>query len=149
MSIQSALNALIGTTVGGAAVVTGSIKRKREMADKAPGSPQVTINPAPAEETVPENTVEAEAAAPQAPTEPAEKIDPEKTEKAGSVATQSDIRREKAVKNTVSRQKDLIQSKMDILAGLIERKDLLSAKKRGQLKEIHGILKKKGGVDDE
>lgn len=125
MSIQSALNALIGTTVGGAAVVTGSIKRKREMADKAPGSPQAPINPAPAEEAVPEKTVEAEAAAPQ------------------------DLRIEEAVKKTVSRQKDLIQSKMDILAGLIERKDLLSAKKRGQLKEIHGILKKKGGVDDE
>lgn len=125
MSIQSALNALIGTAVGGAAVVTGSIKRKREMADKAPGSPQAPINPAPAEETVSEKTVEAEAAAPQ------------------------DLRIEEAVKKTVSRQKDLIQSKMDILAGLIERKDLLSAKKRGQLKEIHGILKKKGGVDDE
>lgn len=126
MSIQSALNALIGTTVGGAAVVTGSIKRKREMADKAPGSPQASTEPAPAEETVPEKTVEAEAAAPQL-----------------------DLRREEAVKKTVSRQKELIQSKMDILAGLIERRDLLSAKKRGQLKEIHGILKKKGGVDDE
>lgn len=126
MSIQSALNALIGTTVGGAAVVTGAIKRKREIADKAPGSPQAPINPAPAEETVPEKTVEAEAAAPQL-----------------------DLRREESVKKTVSRQKELIQSKMDILAGLIERRDLLSAKKRGQLKEIHGILKKKGGVDDE
>lgn len=148
MSIQSALNALIGTTVGGAAVVTGSIKRKREMADKASGSPQAPINPAPAEETVPEKTAAAEAA-PQAPTDPAEETDPEKTAKAGSIALQSDLRREEAVKKTVSRQKDLIQSKMDILAGLIERKDLLSAKKRGQLKEIHGILKKKGGVDDE
>ena len=146
MSIQSALNAFIGTTVGGAAVVTGAIKRKREMANKASGSPQAPLNPAPAEEIVPEKTVETEAAVPKASTEPAPAG---KTVEAESAAPRSDLRREEAVKKTVSRQKDLIQSKMDILAGLIERKDLLSAKKRGQLKEIHGILKKKGGVDDE
>lgn len=53
-----------------------------------------------------------------------------------------------AEQNSAERLNQQTQSTRDMLAGLLERKDLLSAKKRGQLNDIYHTIDKKGGFDN-